>query len=175
MKINRIDLIGYRGAGKSTVGAILAERLGWEFIDSDAVIEQQTGRTIVEMFEKDVAEFRQLEMTLVRSFVGRTNVVIAWGGGVVLANINRIILDEQYCVWLTADPEELFRRTQADLQTGHHRPALTGLPGLAEVEQVLGERKALYAEVAKLTVSTADKTPTEVADQIMEHLLENNS
>jgi shikimate kinase len=162
MKINRIDLIGYRGAGKSTIGAILAERLGWTFIDSDQEIEKESGNTIVEMFRKDVNQFRRMETELMRRLSKRTNVVIAWGGGIVLSAANREMLQDQFCVWLTADPTELYRRIKDDPS----RPPLTEIGGLAEVEQVLQERQPLYAS-AKLTVATENRSPEDIVAEIM--------
>jgi shikimate kinase len=166
----RVDLIGYRGAGKSTVGSILARHLCWDFIDSDLEIEKQSGCTVVEMFKKNVPEFRRLESELMQRLRHRRQIVVAWGGGVVLAESNRSLLRQSFCVWLTAEPNELFRRTQADPQTTHLRPALTSLSSRDEVAHVLTERQPLYAEAATLTIATEGREPSEVAAKILEEM-----
>src|SRR5262249_41226273 len=145
----RIYLVGYRGSGKSTVGPLLAGRLGWRFLDADALLEQRAGRTVADVFAAEGgAGFRQREAALLAELAGRERHVIANGGGVVLRAANRRLLRESgYCVWLTGDPATLYQRSQTDPASRGRRPALTGLPGPAEVERLMREREPLYREV----------------------------
>src|SRR5688500_4378392 len=109
-----IFLVGYRGSGKTTVGRLLADRLQWSFLDADAVIEERAGKTIRDIF---VAEgegaFRDQESALLAELCGRTETVIATGGGIVLKDDNRALLREHgFVAWLTADAQTLWARIQ---------------------------------------------------------------
>ncbi|MFO0807449.1 MAG: shikimate kinase AroL [Gemmataceae bacterium] len=149
-----IFLVGGRGSGKSTVGQLLAAHLRWQFVDADVMMEAQAGRTIAAIFASEgEAGFRNREAALLNDLAKRFDSVIATGGGVVLRPDNRIRLRESgICIWLAADPQVLWERIEADPITAARRPALTKLPGLAEVERLLREREPLYREVAHLTV-----------------------
>src|SRR5437762_782279 len=99
-----IYLIGPRGSGKTTVARLLAERLGWDWVDADAELEARCGRSIREMFASEGEEgFRRHEAEVLRQLSGRASVVIATGGGVVLREDNRELLKRGKVVWLTAD------------------------------------------------------------------------
>ena len=85
-----LSLIGYRGAGKTTIAARLAERLGWAWLDADDELEERAGRTIADIFAADgETAFRDLEAEIAAELSGRADVVLAWGGGVVLREENR--------------------------------------------------------------------------------------
>jgi len=168
MALRSIILIGPRGSGKTTVGRLLAERLGLPFLDADAELEQHSGRTIREIFEADGEEFfRDLESTVLADLLGRGPIVLATGGGVVLRPANRKRLRESGCVfWLTGSPESLWRRLQADPETASRRPNLTR-GGMEEIAEVLQAREALYRECADLSIPTDNRSPEEIANDIL--------
>jgi shikimate kinase len=164
-------LVGYRGSGKSSAAQLLAQRLGWDWLDVDAVLEERTGRTIRQIFAEEGEEaFRDLEAALLFEFSGLERVVVATGGGVVLRPENRQCLKESGCViWLKGDAGTLWERIQADATTAARRPALT-VGGLAEVEQLLRVREACYADCAHLSVDTVGRSVGEVVEEIVEQL-----
>src|SRR5262249_35187521 len=100
-----IFLIGYRGSGKTTVARMLAQRLGWTWLDADEELERRAGRTIRTIFaEEGESGFRDREATLLEELAGRRECVVATGGGVVLRETNRQRLRTTgVIVWLTAD------------------------------------------------------------------------
>lgn len=168
MKCRLVFLVGPRGSGKSTVAAHLARRLGWDWADADALLEQRAGKTIRAIFaEEGEAGFRTREAALLEELCRSQRQVIATGGGVVLRAENRQRLRAAgRVIWLTADPATLWRRLQADASTTQRRPDLT-VGGLAEVEEVLRVREPLYRGCADLIVSTAGRSPEEVVDAIL--------
>jgi shikimate kinase len=166
--IGRIFLIGYRGTGKTTVARILAGRLGWDWVDADAALEERHGRTIRRIFDEEgEIGFRQKESEFLEELCRLERRVIATGGGVVLREENRKRLRSSgRVVWLTADAETIWRRLQTDATTGERRPRLT-VGGLAEVDQLLTVREPLYRACADLTVATAGHVPSEIANTIL--------
>jgi shikimate kinase len=167
-----IFLIGYRGTGKTTVARLLAERLGWEWADADALLESRSGRSIRSLFaDEGEAGFRDREAALLPELCGRARHVIATGGGVVLRPEHRARLRAAgIVVWLTADAATLWGRLQQDASTAERRPALT-VGGLAEVEEQLRARGPLYAECAHLIVDTVGQSPAQVVEAILAALL----
>ena len=161
-------LIGPRGSGKTTVARLLAERLGWEWVDADDVLERRAGRSVREVFAAEgEAGFREREAAVVAELCGLERHVIATGGGVILREDNRHRLREGgHVVWLTADPETLWQRTQNDPSTAERRPALHG-GGREEVAEVLRAREALYRACADFAVDTSGKSPGEIAEEIL--------
>src|SRR5438309_1175163 len=124
--MKNLFLIGYRGTGKTTVARILAEKIGWGWIDADAALEERYGRSIRRIFEEDgEAGFREKEMAILEELCRAHNHVIATGGGVVLreANLQRLRTAGRV-VWLTADARTLWQRLQADEKTHERRPPL---------------------------------------------------
>jgi shikimate kinase len=165
----RIFLIGYRGAGKTTVGRLLAARLGWPFLDADDMLEARAGMSVAAIFAAEgEASFREREAANLRELSKLERNVIATGGGIVLRADNRRLLRASgHCVWLTGRPATLYQRLQGDPTTRDRRPALTELPGPAEVERLLGEREPLYREVAHSVVATEDQSPEAVVSAIL--------
>jgi shikimate kinase len=157
-------LIGYRGTGKSTVARLLAQRLGWDWLDADAVLEERAGRSIRDLFAAEgEAGFRAREAALLEELCRCQRHVIATGGGVILREENRRRLRAAGpVVWLVADPETIWQRLQADAATAQRRPPLT-VGGLAEVRELLQVREPLYRECACCSVETAGRSPAEVA------------
>jgi len=158
---HNIALVGMMGSGKSAVGRVLAERLGWRFLDTDAEIVASQRRTISDIFDQDGEEaFRAMETEALRDAVSGAGAVIATGGGVVLRPENRDLLFERcWVVWLTATPEEHVERSAQ----GERRPVLErDTDRLAAVRRILMERTPLYA-TADALVDTSRRTVEEVA------------
>ena len=169
-----VILIGYRGSGKSSVGRILAQRLGWQFVDADDLLVKRAGQTIKEIFEQRGEEhFRDLESAIVRELCEQKNRVIALGGGAILREKNRIAVTEsgQMIVLLHSDSETLLKRIQSDPQTQSTRPSLTHLGGgIQEVRKLLAERLPLYRQVKTHEIDVSYLPPEQVAERIVQML-----
>ena len=162
-----IYLIGMMGSGKTSTGRPLAERLGYGFVDADAVVEQAAGCTIPEIFERDGEPgFRALESQVLNAISQRHSLVVATGGGVVTQAENWGLLHSGIVVWLDVMQDELLKRLKADATV---RPLLMAPDPEAELETLLNQRRPLYAE-ADLTVVVNDETPDAVADGILQLL-----
>lgn len=162
-----IVLVGLMGSGKTTVGRIVAQMVGFQLIDTDHVIADIAGKSIPEIFASEgEAGFRLRESAALRSLLGKRGCVIATGGGIVTQPRNLPILRQLgYIAWLEADPERLARRTSQN----SNRPLLANEEDpKAKLERLLGERKPLYKSVADLRIQTAELTPQETAYGVME-------
>ena len=160
-------LVGMMGSGKSSTGRPLAERLGYGFVDADAVIEQAAGCTIAEIFERDgEAGFRAIETQVLSAISQRHSLVVATGGGVVTQPENWGLLHHGIVIWLDVVPDQLLQRLQADSTV---RPLLQTADPDAALDALLAERRPLYGE-ADLTVVINDETPDAVADGILQLL-----
>lgn len=162
-----IVLVGLMGSGKTTVGRLVAQMVGFKFIDTDHLISDAAGRGIPEIFASEgEAGFRLRESAALRSLLGKRGCVIATGGGIVTQPRNLPILRHLgYIAWLEADPERLARRTSQNT----NRPLLAGEEDpKAKLERLLTERKPLYKSVADLRIQTAELTPQETAYGVME-------
>lgn len=167
-----IVLIGYRGVGKSVVGRDLAERLGWLFLDTDALIEERTGQTIREIFSDHAEEgFRDWESWIVSESSCLDRHVISTGGGAVLspANVAALKLNGRL-VWLTAPPEVLWERIAGDLRRQDTRPARDPAAERQQVRQALEERNPVYARVADVTVSTENRSVESIVEEVLAYL-----
>ena len=164
-----VVLIGYRGCGKTTVGRLLASRLGWLFVDTDTLIEEGTGATIRELFSDGAEEaFRNLESEVVSEVARRDRQVISTGGGVVLRESNRVALKRNgKLVWFTAPAEVLWQRILGDRSRLVNRPAVDRVLGLKIVEAALAVREPLYARSADVVIDTRDRSPDELADEVL--------
>ncbi len=162
-----IVLIGLMGSGKTTVGRIVTQMIGFQFVDTDHLIVETAGKTIPEIFaEEGEAGFRLRESAALRSLLGKRGCVIATGGGIITQPRNLPLLRHLgYLVWLDADPERLARRTAMN----NNRPLLNGEEDpKAKLERLLNERKPLYKSLADLRIKTAELTPQETAYGVME-------
>lgn len=165
-------MTGYRGSGKTTVARLVAERLGWEVVDSDDAIELEAGKSIAQLFANDGEPvFRDLEERVITELCTRDQTVIALGGGAILREPTRHRLRASGpVVWLTASAETLAHRIAQDAASGDRRPSLTGLSGLAEVEQVLAAREPIYRECATFSIDGEGHDPDAVADEVVARL-----
>jgi 3-dehydroquinate dehydratase type I len=158
-----VVLVGFMGAGKTTVGHIMAERLGLPFVDSDVLIEQRQGREIREIFRADGEPyFRQLEHETVAGLVRGRDAVIALGGGAVEDPRSRAVLRNAKVVYLRVSYDEALARVKSD----EFRPMLHR-PGLDEVYR---RRLSLYEDVSVLTVDTDGLRPDAVALEVLAQL-----
>lgn len=161
-----IVLVGPMGSGKSTVGELLAQRLGVAFRDTDADIVAAQGREISEIFVEDGEDhFRDLERAAVRSAVGEHTGVLALGGGAILDGGTRALLTGLPVVYLSMDVEEAVKRV--GLNTA--RPLLAVNPR-RQWRELMDARRPLYTEVARAVVATDDRTPEEVAQAVLDVL-----
>lgn len=164
MTPKRIFLIGLSGSGKSTTGRILAQRLGWEFIDTDHQIEHEAGATIAELFAREgEAAFRQRELRALRAAAAHEPAVIATGGGAPTIPEARPILGTGFVVWLAVSPHVAAHRILT-APNGSERPLLAGDPR-ARLEALLQARIDLY-RAADAAVDCDELTPDEQAEEI---------
>ncbi|NND99112.1 MAG: shikimate kinase [Pirellulaceae bacterium] len=173
-----IYLTGYRGTGKTSVGEILARRIGRPLVDLDDAVELAAGKTIRELFETDgETAFRDFETECLRVVAQRADnggvgEVISLGGGAILRQENReMIRQSGICIWLDADAQTLAERIGGDEASGQRRPALTQYDELEEIRQLLCQREPLYREAADHRIDTAGKSVEAIADEV-EKLLE---
>lgn len=153
-----IVLVGFMGAGKTSVGRLLAERLEGSFVDTDEIIEQRTGASVASIFSTSGEEaFRALESDVVAEVLSGDADVVALGGGALEDPATRAAVAACTVVHLDISFEEAMRRVGGDAD----RPLLAGDPGALHAR-----RRPLYQEVAHRTVSTEDKTPLDVAAEL---------
>lgn len=157
-------LVGPPGAGKSTVGALLAERLGVAFADVDELIVERAGRSIADIFTTDgEPAFRVLEEQLVAEALRTRCGVLALGGGAVLSERTRRALRGHRVVFLAVNMSQGVRRTGLSAA----RPLLAGVNPRATFKALLDARLPLYREVATLEVVTDESTPDEVVEEVL--------
>lgn len=162
-----IYLIGFMGAGKTSVGRIVADRLGLQFSDLDELIEAECGKTISRIFSELGEDFfRELESKTLLSISHESGQIVATGGGVVLRKVNWEIMTERgVTVYLKASPSAIWSRIKNDTS----RPLLQVEKPYERVIELLSIRSPLYEE-ADFIVETGDKSPEKVADDIIERL-----
>jgi shikimate kinase len=164
-----VVLIGYRGTGKSTVGKIVAARLGRILVSTDAEIVKLVGQGIPEIVEKHGWEyFRDLEAKVCQELAGRTGLVVDTGGGAILRSRNVEVLKETgRLFWLTASVNTITERIGQDSQ----RPSLTGAKSfLDEIQDVLRERTPKYQAAADHVIETDGRSAAQVADDVLARL-----
>lgn len=161
-----VVLVGPMGSGKSTVGALLAERLGVPCRDTDADIVAAEGRAISDIFIEDgEPHFRALERAAVRAALAEHTGVLSLGGGAVLDADTRALLAPHPVVYLSMDVEEAVKRV--GLNTA--RPLLAVNPR-RQWRELMEARRHLYTEVARAVVATDERTPEEVAQAVLDAL-----
>jgi shikimate kinase len=163
-RVSRLILTGFMGAGKSTVGPILARKLGWKFVDLDNVIEASSQCTVAEIFrDHGEAEFRRRERDAVLNLVGQEEIVLALGGGTVEDESTRSLLIQSpgnCVVFLHAELPELLARCTVE---GKTRPLLAAAESLKDRH----DRRLPHYRAAHLTVTTTGLAPEEVASRIL--------
>lgn len=162
-----IFLTGFMGCGKTSVGRVLAQRLGYRFVDLDLAIVEQAGASVKEIFaEKGEPEFRRLESRALEGIAAGTGSVVSTGGGVVLAEGNRALMrGAGVIVNLTATVEALVARLVGDSE----RPLLEGDPSGQRIRNMLETREPFYAD-ADLRIDTSNKSVDAVATEILDAL-----
>ncbi|TQK71444.1 shikimate kinase [Nocardioides sp. SLBN-35] len=159
----RAVLIGTMGAGKTTVGRLLAERLGVGFADTDELIEAQHGKSVQDIFVEDgEATFRALERAAVARALDESDGVLSLGGGAVLDPATQALLAAHQVVFLRVGLADAVKR----VGLGSGRPLLLGNVR-ARVKQLLDERAPVYAGLARITVDTDGRAPAEITAEIV--------
>ena len=162
-----IFLVGFMGAGKSTVGKIVAEKLGYGFCDADKYIEEQAGKTITQIFaDHGEDHFRDLESESTEALAEGTNQVIATGGGVVQRDRNWDAMKAgSITIYLRATVESVWERIKDD----DTRPLLQVDNPIDTARELLNKRTSMY-EKADIIIDTDNLSPKEVADQVLSKL-----
>lgn len=167
-----LTLIGYRATGKTTLAKLLAERLGWDWIDADVEIERRAGRSIATIFaEQGEPAFRDLEASVIADLCQRDRLVLAAGGGAAMRpESQQAMRNAGPVVWLSARPETILARMTGDATTATRRPELTDKGPLAEIVHLLEVRTPVYRVTAHVALDTEGKTPAELVEAIIEQI-----
>ncbi|MCL2337265.1 MAG: shikimate kinase [Firmicutes bacterium] len=164
-----IVLVGFMGVGKSSVGRVLARRLGYRFIDTDQAIEKITGLTVEMIFRRHgPIRFRSEETLLLQRLLGQSGLVISTGGGMLLKEENvRLLRQNGILIGLRAEPEIIIER----VGNKKDRPLLKKNNVAENVHKLLKEREGVY-DVAEFTVDTGLFSPEESVNEIIKYLRE---
>lgn len=162
-----IYLVGFMGTGKTTVGKILAEKLGREFVEMDEEIEKEEGKKIVDIFRQNgESYFRKIEKEVLKRIASCFNLVVSCGGGVIVDKENLKILKETgVVICLKAKPSIIYERTKKTKE----RPLLNVPDPLKKIKELLAKRAPFYAK-ADYFVDTSTLTPEEVSEEIIKIL-----
>ena len=163
-----IAVYGFMGVGKTTIGRLLAESLGYGFIDMDQEIEKRTDTSISEIFRlQGEQRFRQLESELVNELAEKDNLVIACGGGAIANRENaEVMRQSSRMVYLIASIPEIIKRTRRN----NDRPLLDVSDPVQTASFLLEKREPIYREFAEIIIDTTKLTPVEVVERILEEL-----
>lgn len=161
-----VFLIGMMGAGKTTIGRLLAHALNFQFIDADRELEARNGVLISTIFSVEGEEgFRRREAALLDELTQRSGIVLATGGGAVLnADTRRRLRERGLCVYLRASGEEIHRRTRKD----RSRPLLQTSDPRGRIDALLAEREPLYEETAHLMFQSAAANPKRLVRRLLD-------
>lgn len=164
--MSALVLVGVPGAGKSSVGPLLASLLNRQFIDSDDAIVAKVGKSISDIFIEDgEPKFREIEAQTIAELLANPDLVVALGGGAVTTASTRDLLKNQQVVWLQAGLSSAVERVGLN----RNRPLLLGNVR-GQLHELMVAREPLYREVAKFAIPTDDKTVQEIAHEIASEL-----
>ena len=153
-----IYLIGMMGSGKSTIGPLLAQHLGYSFLDTDVTIEKLVGQSVAEIFQTvGESQFRQIETQVLAEVSAHLRLVVATGGGIAIAQENWNHLHQGLVIWLDPPVEVLVERLDGD----------TTRPLLSKLATILSERRHRYGEADIQISITQNLTPEEIIDRIL--------
>ena len=159
-------IVGPPGAGKTTIGRLVAAKLGAELRDTDAEVERTAGKPISDIFIDDgEATFRALERAAVAAALAEHNGVVALGGGAVLDAGTRELLTTRRVVFLDVGLADAASRVGLN----RDRPLLIGNPR-AQLKKLMDERRPLYEEVATISVETSGRTPDDITAEVLRHV-----
>lgn len=172
-----VVLTGFRATGKTTVGRILAELLGYRFIDTDEVITSRLGCSIAESVSRyGWQPFRDLEREVLKELAGEENAVVATGGGAVLHRKTwQQLHNQSFVIWLRADVATILSRLGADEKTAMQRPSLSGQDQETEIVALLEEREPMYQAGSDMVIDTENRTPNVLAATIFQQLIANSA
>ena len=167
-KKTKIILTGYRACGKSSIGRLIAQKLGFEFVDTDPEIEKNCGSSITEMVaQHGWPYFRDAEQKFLQSLVDKARLVIAPGGGAIQhKEVWQRLMETSFVVWLKVDVQTICQRLAADQLSDSQRPSLTGEDIFAEVQSVLATREPLYKSGSHVAI-IAEGSQQEIAEEII--------
>ena len=163
-----IILIGPMGSGKTSTGRILAKKIGFNFLDTDEEVVERTGVSIAYIFDVEgETGFRQREHQALKKFIDDDNVVIATGGGIVVHDESRaIIQSHKTVVYLkTSIEKQIERATVSD-----KRPLLIDTDPASKLQELMLTREPLYEEISDVKIDTNERTPSEIALEIIDRL-----
>jgi shikimate kinase len=163
-RMRNLALVGFMGTGKSSVGRLVARQLGFEFVDSDALIESRLHQSISDLFaEKGETWFRSYEWALVEEFEQYRDTVFSTGGGMAASEANLASLKKHalvVCLW--ASPETIWKRVRRHA----HRPLLQGPDPITKIRRLLAERDRYYRQ-ADVLINTELRSASKVAQQVI--------
>lgn len=170
-----VYLIGCRAVGKSSIGAELARRIGYDFLDTDTLIVEKKGAPVASIVaEEGWPGFRKVENEVLSELRGREHSVVATGGGAILHREIWLELKKQgLVVWLTAELDILCQRLRMDCNSETLRPSLTGKDVCLELAEVLQERNPLYRELADIVIDTGGMSVAEAVRSIERQMVDN--
>ena len=163
-----IILIGPMGSGKTSTGRILAKQLGYDFVDTDDEVIKSTGVSIAYVFDVEgETGFRQREHKALMKFLDNEKMVIATGGGIITHDKSRAILqDHRRVVYLKTSIENQIERTTVS----EKRPLLIDTDPASKLQELMLTREPLYEEISDVKIDTNERTPSEIALEIIDRL-----
>ena len=165
-------LIGYRCSGKTTIGKSIAKTIDWSFVDSDLLVIKKNGKSIKDIIDTAGWDaFRRMERSVLKQICKNDRQVVATGGGVVLDADNiKAMKNSGTVVWLGANAATIQKRMRQDKNTADFRPALTDKGQMAEIEDMLLQRKPYYESASDIFIHTDDVPIDEITRKILEKL-----
>ena len=166
-------ILGPTSSGKTTIGKIIAKKLKYKFIDSDALLEEKTGVKVPLIFEYEgEAGFRKRETKILSEIVKMNNIVLATGGGIILSKTNRKLLSKSSVViYLNATIKELVKRLAND----KNRPLIQNVDKEKKLKELIERRGKLYESIADYIIHTKEKRASEIANEIILNLRTNEN